>query len=129
MKSTYRYVQQAQKAGHQTFYYYYNASFPNIQPHPNSGAYHASEIEIMFGTHNTTGASFSKGIPSTTQEIALSNFMVNAWANFARNPMRGPGWPAVGSTKEDVGVLGANGTSGVTVVEQSVIAGRCHLFM
>jgi hypothetical protein len=45
----------------------------------------------MYGTYGTTGPGYGKGIPPTAQEVALSNFMVNSRATFARNPIRGPG--------------------------------------
>ncbi|KAL2846700.1 hypothetical protein BJY01DRAFT_247129 [Aspergillus pseudoustus] len=31
--------------------YYFNASFPNTEIFPGSGAYHSSEIGLVFGTH------------------------------------------------------------------------------
>lgn len=43
----------------------------------------------MFGTY------IQKGFNTTTQENALSNSMMGAWARFAKNPMGGPGWNQV----------------------------------
>lgn len=43
----------------------------------------------MFRTYNKPN--------TTTQEYALSSFMQGAWARFAKNPLAGPGWNAVGS--------------------------------
>jgi len=68
--------------------YLFNATFLNTQPAAalgiNLGAYHGSEIPIVFGTFPQAG--------STPQEIELSKFMRGAWATFAKNPQRGPGW-------------------------------------
>ena len=60
--------------------YYFNASFPNIDPtaavdalgliNLNLEAYHLSEVPLVFGTYPTEGA--------TAQEIALSKFMQTA---------------------------------------------------
>lgn len=76
--------------------YYFNASFYNEQAYPQLGVYHSSEIELVFGTYYTNGN-------STTQEYALSNTMMGAWARFAKNPMGGPGWNQVGTgTASDV---------------------------
>jgi carboxylesterase type B len=138
-QATAEYVNLAHNAKYPTWYYYYNASFPNIQPYPDSGVYHASEIQMVFGTHGKTRAPYGSP-PSTAQQIALSRFMTNAWANFARNPHGGPGWPEVGTIKEDVAVIGPWGMSGVQMVENvqsaifsqmveiSVVASKCHTF-
>ncbi|KAK4555192.1 hypothetical protein LTR86_007488 [Recurvomyces mirabilis] len=72
-----------------TWRYLFNASFANTQAYPGLGVYHSSEIEIVFSTYNTAN--------TTTQEYALSNAMRGAWARFAKNPVGGPGWNAVGT--------------------------------
>ncbi|KXT17296.1 hypothetical protein AC579_520 [Pseudocercospora musae] len=134
-----------------TWRYYFNASFYNTQPAPNLGAYHSSEIPIVFGTFNRTN--------STTQEYALSRTMMGIWARFARNPNAGPGWNPVGTGSSaavlvggdststggvyysengtllqgnfDLGVLGNRGDvlgSGVTVIDSQEVDYRCGLF-
>jgi carboxylesterase type B len=85
-----------------TWRYYFNASFTNTQFAPNLGAYHSSEIGIVFRTF--------PNVDTTTQEYALTQYMQNVWARFAKNPQGGPGWDAV-----DVGIatdilVGPNGT-------------------
>lgn len=105
----------------------------------------------MFGNFEQSGA--------TTQQGALSRYMMSAWAGFAKNPGRGPGWNRVGTGiggevligayEEGVGGLytGGNGNvlegdwnlgvlgnaggakgSGVTVVRQAEVDGKCELF-
>ena len=107
--------------GYPTWRYYYNASFPNAQGFPNGGVYHSTEIPIVFGTYSTAGA--------TPQEIALSKFMQTTLANFAKNPALGPGWAKTGTPGGKVlGVLGANGGSGVTIVNPEALDARCALF-
>lgn len=72
----------------------------------------------------------------TAQQEALSKYMRGAWAHFAKNPIAGPGWNAVGTGGKflggapdlDVGVLGANGSAGVTVIRESDVDYRCPLF-
>ncbi|KAI6810773.1 alpha/beta-hydrolase [Hortaea werneckii] len=83
-----------------TWRYYYNASFTNTQAFPGLGVYHASEIPLVFGTRQEVG--------TTTQEYALSNSMMNAWANFAKNPMRGPGWNPVSTGTASQVLVGAS---------------------
>jgi len=51
--------------------------------------YHSSEIPLVFGTYQYNPAN------TTTQEYALSQSMMTAWAKFAKNPAGGPGWNAV----------------------------------
>jgi carboxylesterase type B len=89
-----------------TWRYYFNSSFANTQLYPDLGVYHSSEIPIVFSTYPTEN--------TTTQEYALSTAMRGAWARFAKNPMGGPGWNAVGT-----------GTAGQVLVgaEQVVVGG------
>ncbi|KAL3440160.1 Carboxylesterase [Aspergillus insuetus] len=99
--------------------YYFNASFPNTQIFPGSGAYHSSEIGLVFGTYRQQGA--------TTFQGEMSRFMQKAWADFAKDPAAGPGWGGV----TDVGVLGGLGGDGVetvVTVGQEVVDGRCAFF-
>ncbi|KAF2852057.1 alpha/beta-hydrolase [Plenodomus tracheiphilus IPT5] len=87
-----------------TWRYYFNASFTNTQAYPNLGAYHFSEIPIVFRTYDPAN--------STTQEYALAQFMQSTWSRFAKNPRAGPGWNAVGSGKSGL-VLQGGGELGV----------------
>ncbi|KAK7964099.1 cholinesterase precursor [Apiospora saccharicola] len=57
-----------------------------------SGAYHGSEIEMVFGTARDVS-----GLETTHEEAATSRYMMGAWAAFARDPKRGLtgyGWPS-----------------------------------
>jgi carboxylesterase type B len=134
-----------------TWRYYFNASFANTQAFLNAGAWHSSEVSIVFGTYDKAN--------TTTQEAALSQYMRSTWARFAKNPYAGPGWNAVGTGAEgrvlegaydetaggllsmgngsalkgdwSLGVLGDVGDvkgSGVTVLPQSALDARCELF-
>lgn len=82
-----------------TWRYYFNASFTNTQLYPGIGVYHASEIPIVFSTYPTAN--------TTTQEYALSTAMRGAWARFAKNPMGGPGWNAIGTGAAGAVLVGA----------------------
>ena len=92
-------------AGIPTWRYYYNASFPAVQPIPgvNFGAYHASEIPIVWGTSETFGDIGESG-------RRLSELLQSIWATFAKNPAGGPapGWSEV-SENGFVQVLGGAG--------------------
>jgi len=113
---------QSAAAGYPTWRYYYNASIANLQPVPqiaNFAAFHSSEIGLVFGNLPTLGI--------TAQEVALSQFMKGAWAQFARNPALGPGWNRLGTYDADLGALGTKGSAGVTVINQTDVDSRCHI--
>ena len=101
--------------------YYFNATFPNTQTFPNAEVYHSSEIPLVFGTYPAAGA--------TDQEMALSQSMQTAWANFAKDPSTGPGWPKIGSNGGvELGALGANGTDGETTISLSTVDSICSIY-
>ncbi|KAK7516863.1 carboxylesterase [Phyllosticta citriasiana] len=78
-------------AGRTTHRYFYNGNFTNISPRPWLGAYHGSELPLLFGTH----ADFRGN--STPFEYELSHTLQDAWVAFARDPENGLdrlGWPA-----------------------------------
>ncbi|KAL9068184.1 MAG: hypothetical protein Q9157_006574 [Trypethelium eluteriae] len=115
--------------------YYYNASFPDAQPYNFLGVYHSSEIPQVFGSYLLTNPILGP----TVQEYALSSFMNGAWAKFAKDPVGGPGWNAIGTggsfwlgaSDQDLGVLGNQGNtngSGVTVIQESTVDYRCDLY-
>jgi carboxylesterase type B len=62
--------------------YTYGAIFANIQPVPNLGAWHSSELPILFGTFNRSTA--------TSAEVELSQNLQTAFANFVKNPNSSP---------------------------------------
>jgi carboxylesterase type B len=125
-------------AGYPSWRYYFNATFPNLQAFPNAGVYHASEIDLIFGTHGKLPTA-AGSIQSTSQEVALSNFMQTAWANFAKNPTEGPGWtkvssahsgrPLNGSETADLGVLGGGSSTGVQVINRKAVDSKCAMFV
>ncbi|KAN0126023.1 carboxylic ester hydrolase [Russula decolorans] len=67
--------------------YTYGAIFANLQPVPNLGVWHGSELPILFGTFNRSTA--------TSAEVELSQSLQTAFANFAKNPNSSPAphWP------------------------------------
>ena len=78
--------------------YIYHGDYPNTQltVDPSVGAYHGSELNLLFGTSTTLG------IPDTPIEAATGHYMRAAWAAFAKDPRsalsRPPfRWPALPS--------------------------------
>jgi carboxylesterase type B len=69
--------------------YRYQGVFPNQEITPKTGAYHSSEIPLLFATSDDTGK-------DTVQEAKLAKNMQHAWAEFAKDPENGLvklGWP------------------------------------
>jgi len=125
-------------AGYPSWRYYFNSTFPNLQTFPDAGVFHASEIDLVFGTHGKLPTTIGSK-PSPPQEVELSTFMQGAWAKFAKNPAGGPGWnkvgaahsgrPLNGSEPEDLGVLGGASTSGVDVISRRAVDAKCAMFV
>ncbi|KAK5065409.1 hypothetical protein LTR84_001247 [Exophiala bonariae] len=113
----------SQAAGFQTWRYFFNASFANTQVLPNLKAYHGAEIDLVFGTYPKQD--------STEDEERLSQSMQSAWAAFAKNPNRGPGWnevPDVAVLGPGVGIYG-DGTGDLRkIVHAGSLDGGCGLF-
>jgi carboxylesterase type B len=98
--------------GRTTYRYLFTPTFPSISIFANPGAYHTAEIPEVFGTYPLSNEFGT----ATQQQIQLSAFMQKTWANFAKNPTGGIGWPKVGSASgKELGVLGKDGSSGVTI--------------
>ena len=83
-----------------TWRYRWFGYFPNtiIESVPNSGAWHASELSILFDT-SPSGAGIP---PNTPAEVAIGSYLRGAWAAFAKDPVNGlksygggngTGWP------------------------------------
>ncbi|KAL2702622.1 hypothetical protein AAEP93_006920 [Penicillium crustosum] len=74
-----------------TWRYLYHGNFSNVSPTPWLGAYHGSEIPIVFGTYDK-----SRAIPPSAREVEVSEYMQGAWVAFAKDPCMGLseyGWP------------------------------------
>jgi carboxylesterase type B len=68
------------------------------EQYPDLGVYHASELPLVFGTYRREN--------STRLEAALSRSMQKQFANFVKDPYRGPGWanwPEIGILAVDRG--------------------------
>ncbi|RCI09414.1 hypothetical protein L249_3674 [Ophiocordyceps polyrhachis-furcata BCC 54312] len=106
--------------------YVFDAAFPNHEAFPGSGAWHSSEIDLVFGTYSRAGA--------TAYQEKLSRAMQKAWADFAKDPSRGPGWA---SLPDNVAVFGGGvrpgkdcepSTPAVDVSNGAKYDGKCWLF-
>ncbi|KAL4905639.1 hypothetical protein BDW74DRAFT_185159 [Aspergillus multicolor] len=108
-----------------TYRFLYNASFPNTEfiPGVQLGAYHASELPLLFGTYRRANATaFQRELSATVQK---------AYADFAKSPASGPGWGSV----PVIGVFGGGVRPGLgeerkalSTVDSAAIDVRCPLF-
>lgn len=86
-------------AGTSTFRYLYGGNFSNISPQWWEGAYHSSELPLIFGTHG-----IARGA-STPFEVQVSEQMQDYWLAFAQDPINGLpklGWEAYEPTGNGV---------------------------
>jgi carboxylesterase type B len=74
-----------------TYRYEYAGNFSNISPLIWFGAYHSSELPLLFGTHSEYG-----GAPIKF-EWGISYAMEALWLSFAEDPTRGPVRAALGN--------------------------------
>lgn len=109
-------------AGLKVWRYFFNASFPNNRPFPGAGAWHTSEIDLVFGT-------YPRDNQTTDQQITLSKHMQQSWADFAKDPLGGPGWARVRNGTGNLHVFGANRASGTGSVNAESVDGVCKLYL
>ncbi|KAJ5188123.1 Alpha/Beta hydrolase protein [Penicillium cf. griseofulvum] len=103
-------------AGLKVWRYFFNASFPNNRPFPRAGARHTSEIDLIFGT-------YPRDNQTTDQQITLSKHMQKSWADFAKDPLSGPGWERVRNGIGDLHIFGADGARGTRSVNAESVDG------
>ncbi|KAF2204208.1 cholinesterase precursor [Delitschia confertaspora ATCC 74209] len=120
-------------AGVPTWRYRYHGDWDNLRLYDSeaglgprgSGAYHGSEIGMIFGT-----AQDISGQPNTAEEEATSRYMMGAWAAFARDSREGLtkyGWPAYSEATESLVRLGYNNKAALNVVSPSLYDNACPL--
>ncbi|KAL9094135.1 MAG: hypothetical protein Q9165_003550 [Trypethelium subeluteriae] len=104
---TYKTAELRASAGVPTYRYVYAGNFSNISPKPWMGAYHQSELPLLFGTHGNYRGT------STKFEIPVSKAMQDAWRAFADNPqygLAGQNWSQFNAHNDIARWFGDNGT-------------------
>lgn len=116
----------AKRHGYNVWRYHYSFVSPSLALFPNSGAFHTSEIPFVWGSF----PGYKDIITPTQQEVALSKFMQTVWANFAKKPMDGPGWPQVGAetslTLAELG--GKQNPTGQSLIAPKDVDEHCFLY-
>ena len=76
----------------------YFGDWDNLRLYPTSGAYHGSDLEMIFGASQDVS-----GLPKSAAQRQLQATMMHAWAAFADNPQSGLeklGWPRYDPNRE-----------------------------
>ncbi|KJX93199.1 hypothetical protein TI39_contig4368g00003 [Zymoseptoria brevis] len=88
----------------------YFGEWPNLNPLDWLGAYHSSDILMIFGTLDLRG-------PDTEEERKVSEDFRTAWATFAKDPAGNLvkyGWPAYKPDEKTLVELGVQGSTSAT---------------
>ncbi|KAJ6523972.1 Alpha/Beta hydrolase protein [Mycena capillaripes] len=105
-----------QAQGLTTFRYRYDGNFPNISPPEFPGAYHASELPLLFGTAGQFHGA------STEYEDVVGATMQVLWLDFVRDPAGGLEW---GSFGKDNAVLLGDEDAPVKVIDVEELYAGC----
>jgi carboxylesterase type B len=95
-----------------TYQYIFNATTPSTTwpQYPGLGVYHASDVALVFGT-------FRRDENTTQAEIEFSRSFQKQFADFVKDPVRGPGW----ARWPVAGLLGNDDMGAVTREVDSVV--------
>lgn len=99
----------------------YFGEWPNLDPYAWLGAYHSSDVPMIFGTSNLTA-------PDTELETATSKYYQGAWAAFAKDPKNGLlqyGWPTYDPEKMTLVKMG-NGTAKAILAKGTEFDAACE---
>lgn len=106
-----------------TYRYLFSGNFSNVSPLFWMGAYHASDLAFMFGTHQDL-QSPGTGAGSTSEEFAVSEAMQNVVLDMARNSGYTNLWPTY---QQGIIVNFGNGSTVQKSVNVSSVDGVCSM--
>ncbi|KAF4556549.1 Carboxylesterase-like protein 17 [Elsinoe fawcettii] len=117
------------KQGTPTWRYRYMPDWENLRlypaqgDYPSSGAYHGSELSLLFGTTRDV-----TGQEDVVEEAELGRYIMGAWAAFGRDPERGLegyGWPRYTEEEQNLILLGKGNSGGKEIVDAGVFDDVC----
>ena len=111
-------------AGVPTWQFRYFGHWKNLRLYPGSGAYHGSDLEMVFG-----GDADVSGIPPGQDEMEVTALMQRAWAAFAADPVAGLStvlkWPMINPHTESLVRLAYNNSPTADFVKPSLYDAPC----
>lgn len=119
-------VEAASRAAHGVpmWRYRYFGDWPNLRLYPGSGAYHGSDLHMIFG-----GTLDVTGIPDNIFEYWTTEYMMWAWATFVKNPTSGLStelfWPLYDPSGNTLVRLGYNLNPGPSFVSPGIFDNAC----
>lgn len=87
--------------GATTYRFLYGGNFSDISPVPWLGAYHVSDLPMVFGTYGLEG-------PATTFEEQVSQRMQDLYLEFIKDPAEGlerAGWPVATGRSDEADIM------------------------
>ncbi|KAH8906928.1 alpha/beta-hydrolase [Coniochaeta sp. PMI_546] len=111
--------------GNPTWRYRYFGVFPNLilSTEPESGAWHASELPVLFNNTPTFA------LPDTPEEEAIGAYLRGAWAAFAKDPYHGLtsyGWPQYSADESSLVRLAYGNKTGPNLAKGNVYDAGCQ---
>jgi cholinesterase len=106
-----------------TWVYRYFGDWTNTRLYPSSGAYHGTELQMLFGNSEDVS-----GIPASAPQVQLTKVMQNAWLAFAKDPVNGLsefGWPQFELGKKTLVRLGFENSPEPDFVRPKAYSGNC----
>ena len=103
--------------------YRYFGDWANTRLYPGSGAYHGTEMQMLFGNSGDVS-----GIEPSEEQERLTRVMQRAWVEFARDPIRGLeefGWPQHAEGEETLVRLGYENSDVPDFVRPEVYSWNC----
>lgn len=117
---------QAQKRrdhGVRTWTWRYFGDWNNTRLYPGSGAYHGSDLHMIFGASEDVS-----GLETAEEQRRLTRVMQRAWFEFSNDPNRGlrkMGWPEYDAGEKTLVLLGKGDGSKVEFVKPSEFDAPC----
>lgn len=105
------------------FRYRYHGDWTNIRLYAGSGAYHGTELEMIFGNSGSVS-----GISPSKAELRTTRFVQHAWATFANDPVHGLvelGWPVFEQNRKTLAEIAYKNRPDITLVRPDVYDATC----
>ncbi|KAK2592457.1 hypothetical protein QQS21_009836 [Conoideocrella luteorostrata] len=102
----------------------YVGDWNNTRLYPTSGAYHGSDLHMIFGASAEVS-----GLPTVEDQRKLTEVMQKAWFEFSNDPVHGlrdrMGWPEFNPATESLVVLGKDNSPSPVLEKPSVYDAPC----